>query len=164
MNILVKAVLTTACLLFANQVVAADQEVVFSCKKIQLPVEFNEETGEVTKWEKWSGTISVVESKAAPYGYTGIISQDGEQQRIDDTKLEILNRAGIEETELLEAAKAFIPNFKEENAVAAYIADIGVKANEDDAAGFMIFEFRDSKDKPMGKLVKIGWGVGVCGI
>jgi len=106
--------------------------------------------------------MSIVVSPLAQteYGYTAVISGRGQTYENPDTQVQTVtaDKSG----EIKGLSTALLSDLNWENVAFVRTANVGVKANRDDAAGIKIFELLDKNQAILGAVATIGWGFARC--
>lgn len=135
-------------------------EVVASCQDTKIIAGVVEETGDYI-FEDYDLQLTVETNSETKYGYQTMISHEGEQSVELDTDFKRLyGDAAREAYEAIEG-QALLGVESDQIDSAAY-SDIGVEGNRDDANGLQLLEVFDAHGITLGKILRVGWGMGVC--
>ena len=143
-----------------NSFSANSQNDDLTCSTLNLVVGYNEDTGEIT-WEKYDVQLSVVENSKGKYNYMAKYIWQEVVNLEPDTKITPLPKQYAQGA-YDDNKASYFTKIPREKIASAMHANIGVKANKDDAYGLELIVFKDSQNKVLGKILRVGWGIGVC--
>lgn len=109
-----------------------------------------------------SVSVVIVKSTQGQYGYTALLTDGQSNKQVEVKDVKIASFAADKVTQAKEMAEIMLPNVKWSDVQTVRVGNVGVKANQDDAAGVMVYELVAKDNSVLGKLVTMGWSFGRC--
>jgi len=131
------------------------------CEDIQVMTDLDEATGQPI-YQSEKGSVTVLADVNGKYGHAAVVTLNGSVNVEYDTKVQNLTAQDLKEENLQYMLQLAFPDVPTATYVKGRAADIGVEANLDDAAGLVLIELYDAQDKVVAKVLRIGWGFGIC--
>ncbi len=128
------------------------------CKDLLL-LQMNEEEESVSL-QSIGLSIKVEKSEAGNYGWAAELKQDN--QTITELDVDVATISSDEMEPLDELLPYLAPDIKSEMIKKVRLGNVGVKANQDDSSGVLMYELLDQDLNLLTTIVKFGWSFGVC--
>ncbi|NJL24484.1 MAG: hypothetical protein HC902_04495 [Calothrix sp. SM1_5_4] len=128
-----------------------------SCDEIRM---IDMDTGQLQA-EVTDLTMKVYDSSQGKRGLVAEVKASGGS--LVEKDVEIILLTGKDKNFVKDLASITAPEVNFDDVDSVRTANIGVRANADDASGAFIFELLDKQERLLAKLMQYGWNGGRCG-